>query len=211
MRRVFEGRSGMALAFVLGLVIATAGTATAAKLITGKQIKDGTISTKDLSKALRAQLQKARVPGPAGPQGPLGETGARGEAGAAGPLLDVLPSGRTLTGVYLASSDTTAPGKTIAAAVTFQVPLASGPTGHFVGLGNPVPAECAGGSAVEPRAAPGHLCVFEAGTASRTFDDFGNPENNKAGSPVGRRGFNIFFLATSSNAASLGTWAVTAP
>ena len=37
-------RRRLILAFVLGLVIATAGTATAAKLITGKQIKDGTIT-----------------------------------------------------------------------------------------------------------------------------------------------------------------------
>ena len=34
MRRVVQSRAGTVLAFVLGLVIATAGTATAAKLIT---------------------------------------------------------------------------------------------------------------------------------------------------------------------------------
>ena len=49
MRRMLQGRAGMGLAFLLGLLVATAGTATAARLITGKQIKDGTISSKDLS------------------------------------------------------------------------------------------------------------------------------------------------------------------
>ncbi len=80
MRRVLQGRAGMGLAFILGLLIATAGTATAAKLITGRQIKDGTISSKDLSKAVRAQLRKAGVPGPAGSQGPKGDQGPPGQA-----------------------------------------------------------------------------------------------------------------------------------
>ena len=62
----------MVLTFILGLVVATAGTATAARLITGKQIKDGTISQKDLSKAVRAQLAKTGIPGPPGPTGDPG-------------------------------------------------------------------------------------------------------------------------------------------
>jgi hypothetical protein len=76
------------LTFVLGLLLATAGTATAARLITGKDIKNGTITSKDLSKALRAQLRKAGTPGPAGPPGPKGDTesqGAKGDTGPQGP------------------------------------------------------------------------------------------------------------------------------
>jgi hypothetical protein len=65
----------MTLAFILGLVVATAGTATAAKLITGKQIKDGSISSKDLSKAVQAQLAKTGLAGPAGPKGDPGPAG----------------------------------------------------------------------------------------------------------------------------------------
>ncbi len=80
MRGIFRGRAGMALAFALGLLIASAGTATAAKLITGKQIKDGSISSKDLSKAVRAQLRKAGVAGPVGSQGPKGDQGPPGQA-----------------------------------------------------------------------------------------------------------------------------------
>ena len=81
MRKVFHGRAGIALAFILGLLIATAATAGAASLITGKQIKDGSISSKDLSKAVRAQLNKAAVPGPSGAPGAAGRDGAPGAAG----------------------------------------------------------------------------------------------------------------------------------
>jgi hypothetical protein len=49
-----RGRTTILLAFLAGILLASAGTATAAKLITGKQIKDGTISAKDLSKAVQA-------------------------------------------------------------------------------------------------------------------------------------------------------------
>ncbi len=89
MRRIFRGRAGMALAFILGLLIASAGTATAAKLITGKQIKDGSIGAKDLSKAVQVQLQKAGVSGPVGAPGSKGEPGAggvRGPKGDPGPV-----------------------------------------------------------------------------------------------------------------------------
>ena len=93
MRRMVDGRGGTVLAFVLGLVIATAGTATAAKLITGRQIKDGSISAKDLSKAVRAQLAKSGVPGSKGVQG------AKGDAGPPGPIQGTPASG-ALTGAY---------------------------------------------------------------------------------------------------------------
>ena len=67
-----------AVAFLVGIGVATAGTATAAQMITGKQIRNGSITAKDLSKGLRAQLG---VPGPAGPSGPSGPVGPAGPAG----------------------------------------------------------------------------------------------------------------------------------
>jgi hypothetical protein len=73
------------------LVVALAGTGAAAdavKLINGslikkntvtsKQIKDGTITTRDLAPSLRA-----RTPGVPGPAGPAGAPGPRGVAGSA--------------------------------------------------------------------------------------------------------------------------------
>lgn len=79
MRGVMRGRAGMVLAFVLGLVIATAGTATAGRLITGKQIRDGSVTPRDLSKTVRKQLARPGVPGPRGPRGETGpSTGVAG-------------------------------------------------------------------------------------------------------------------------------------
>lgn len=56
---------------VVASVIASVATAGAANLITGRQIKNGTITAKDLSKAVRAQLAKAGTPGPQGATGPV--------------------------------------------------------------------------------------------------------------------------------------------
>ena len=91
MRRAVQGRAGLALAFMLGLVIAAAGTATAASLITGRQIKDGTITRRDLAKALQRQLAAAGARGPAGPAGAPGAAGAQGAPGVTGPPGPALP------------------------------------------------------------------------------------------------------------------------
>ncbi len=98
MTRHLRGRAGSALAFALGLLIATAGTATAAKLITGSQIKDGSIGTRDLAKSVRSQLSRAGSAGSAGPQGPAGATGVagvQGPQGEPGPQGDPGPEGPT--------------------------------------------------------------------------------------------------------------------
>ena len=62
--------------------IALAGTATAAgtSLISGGQIKDGTIGLIDLSKKTKESLKGQR-----GPRGPKGDIGAKGDTGATGP------------------------------------------------------------------------------------------------------------------------------
>lgn len=67
---------------VLAVAVGAAATAGAARLITGKQIKDGSIEIKDLSTKARASLRGAT--GPAGPAGPKGETGAKGDTGPSG-------------------------------------------------------------------------------------------------------------------------------
>jgi hypothetical protein len=59
-------------AFLAGGLIATAATATASHLITGHDIKNGTITAKDLSRSLRRQIARAGRSGPQGVQGPSG-------------------------------------------------------------------------------------------------------------------------------------------
>jgi hypothetical protein len=75
----------------------------AGKLITSKQIKDGTIQTRDISRtaqnALRGQQGPQGDPGPAGPQGDPGPAGPQGDPGPAGSIVGA-PAGGDLTGTY---------------------------------------------------------------------------------------------------------------
>jgi hypothetical protein len=81
---------------IIAVVLATTGSAFAARaLITGADIKDGSITRADLSgktiKSLRGQRGPAGIngrdgfAGPEGPQGSTGPEGPRGPAGPAGP------------------------------------------------------------------------------------------------------------------------------
>jgi hypothetical protein len=74
--------SPAAVIALLALFVALSGTATAAgvALITGKQIKDGSIGLADLSPRAKAGLRGAR-----GPQGRQGVPGSQGSPGATGP------------------------------------------------------------------------------------------------------------------------------
>jgi hypothetical protein len=80
---------------ICAVLLASTGTATAARLITGKQIRDGTITgadiknrsigLQDLSRTARKGITGARGPaGPAGPPGPAGPAGPAGPPGPAG-------------------------------------------------------------------------------------------------------------------------------
>ena len=87
----------------LSLVLVTGGTAGAAKLLTGKDIKDNSITGADVrDRSLSPADFNGSVTGPAGPQGapglpgapgPKGETGAIGPVGPAGPAGPIGPSG----------------------------------------------------------------------------------------------------------------------
>jgi hypothetical protein len=108
MRRIVKRWPSPAMVVaVVALLMALSGSATAAVVLTGKQIKDGTITAKDLkNRTLGAnKLSDEAVsslkgrPGPAGPQGPAGPHGAtgpqgpQGDTGAQGPMGDPGPQG----------------------------------------------------------------------------------------------------------------------
>jgi hypothetical protein len=63
----------------------------AAQLITGKDIKNGSIAKKDLKKKLQKQLKKAGKPGPPGEQGPPGQQGPPGPPGSSGTVAYANP------------------------------------------------------------------------------------------------------------------------
>jgi hypothetical protein len=64
------------LVALVALVMASTGSAVAASLITSKQIKDGTITAKDISKKMLTQLK-----GKSGPRGAQGLQGLKGDKG----------------------------------------------------------------------------------------------------------------------------------
>jgi hypothetical protein len=74
-------------ACVVTALLVGAGTASAAKLITGGDIKNGTIQARDLAPSVKAKLNKngqAGTPGKDGATGPMGPKGDKGNPGPAG-------------------------------------------------------------------------------------------------------------------------------
>jgi hypothetical protein len=72
---------------VVAVILACAGTATAARLISGKQIKNGSITSTDIknNSLLAGDFKSGQVPsGPRGPEGPRGPAGAPGASGTNG-------------------------------------------------------------------------------------------------------------------------------
>jgi hypothetical protein len=78
MRRIrgLQPSPALVLAFV-AIVIACAGSATAASLITGRQIKNGTIKGEDLSKSLRDRLGNTYIAKVGGDGGLISQRGVR--------------------------------------------------------------------------------------------------------------------------------------
>jgi hypothetical protein len=85
MNQILSRISSAHVIALIALFISLGGSSFAAvKLTTGANIKDGSISQKDLDKALLAKLALRGQPGPQGAQGIRGLTGAMGETGAQG-------------------------------------------------------------------------------------------------------------------------------
>jgi hypothetical protein len=101
MMRLFPSRT-VVVAVVVSLLVGGIGSATAARLITGDQIKNGSIHFGDLSSKARKKLRgkKGRAGsrgarGTQGAQGAKGNTGSTGAAGAAVAYARVLANGTT--------------------------------------------------------------------------------------------------------------------
>jgi hypothetical protein len=165
----------------------------------------------------------AGAPGPrglTGPPGPQGNGGPKGEQGAAGPagprgdsFESGLPSGKTLRGVY-EIADTAATksvqDQTTAISETYAAALPAAPQLHLIADGATPPAACPG-SAADPKAAAGNLCVYESRNHTNLAEDpdvFIDALNQSEAT----LGFGIEITANSAGLYdSAGTWAVTAP
>jgi hypothetical protein len=219
--------SGSLLVALVALVMATTGSAVAASLITSKQIKDGAIQTRDISKKARMQLKGQRGPGGppgaegaqgppglAGPPGTPGPKGDNGEQGPAGPLVDALPSGKTLKGIWTVAGEASEAGSTAGGNISFQFPLASRPTKHYIGPDGVTPDGCTG-DVTDPGADPGHLCVFAAEElhATEPLICAWEHQDCQPTSAASRFGAGLIAFSTESTGQFEvdGTWAVTAP
>jgi hypothetical protein len=210
----------LALFVVLGGTSYAAVNALPKNSVGSKQVINGSLQTLDLSKKARKALKGNRGPrGFTGAQGAKGTTGAQGTQGSQGiqgppgPYVDVLPSGKSETGTFSIVDHSSGSGNHFSDNISFSIPLASAPTPHYIGPGGVPPAGCSG-SAANPGASPGHLCVF-AGYMNQVsnviiwnFAGVVNPgEANRFGADV---------LAYTSGGDQTdvelgGTWVVTAP
>jgi hypothetical protein len=105
--RSLPRRARLVLLVAALLVVCTIGGASAAALITGRQIKDGTVTGRDIrdhslrSKDVKAGVVRPGLPGPAGPAGapgPQGGVGPPGRNGLGGLTTAVSPDALTVVG-----------------------------------------------------------------------------------------------------------------
>jgi hypothetical protein len=205
-----------------GLVIAIVALVAA---LGGAAFAKGVIITKisQISPNVQKKLKgKAGPPGPAGPVGPQGAAGAQGAAGPQGekgapgerglpgeqgaqgepgPTETKLPSGKTLKGLWqFQSSDASIALMTI----NYALRVEPSPVFNLIGLGEQPTEQCPG-SAAEPKAEPGQLCLY--------VENLHNVEplvfSAGANETLGWRG-EWFPLDATKGAFGFGTWAVTA-
>jgi hypothetical protein len=223
------GKAGLIVA-VLALVLAMVGGAWAAVGLNSKQ-------KKEVAKIAKRYAGKPGVPGTQGPAGPAGKEGPQGKEGPAGeegqqgkpgedgtfstePLLE----GQTLTGVWSASGGA---GDVSWASISFPIEVSPAPTLYWEphGLGaafKDVPGgslslatteefeEACPGSAGEPQALSGNLCIYA--NPATEFEAFVNVtyvgEHLTAPSRYGTA--VPYEMPATKSGFARGTWAVTA-
>jgi hypothetical protein len=175
--------------------------------------------------------------GATGPAGPVGPAGAQGPPGTTG-FTKTLPSEQTETGSWSFSSDATT-GNHIFASLSFNIPLhepLNASQVHYInsagkeitGGNRGVPSASCSGSAEEPTARPGNLCVYETATLGVVYVGEVNEEEGASteifpsgaiptslggsGVGAGTSGATIQVTPNNQEAEHLGwgTWAVTA-
>jgi hypothetical protein len=120
-----------------------------------------------------------------------------------------LPRGRTVRGGYVVR-DFAAGMSPSAANISFGFTLRSAPTPHLIEAGDPPTSACPG-TPSNPRAAVGHLCIYEAAFSNiASYTIVG--QTTGVANTASRWG--AVLRVTSAGAggfSTMGTWAVTAP
>jgi hypothetical protein len=230
------GTAGLIVA-ILALVVALAGTAFAAAGLTSTQKKEVKKIAKQFAGKNGATGPAGPVGAPgaagkdgaaglngtngtagqAGTTGPTGKTGPTGTTGATGQFeLAALPTNATLKGTW-SFHGTTGDTNGVLTNITFNVPLAAALDASHVHWaeeanfadfdeGGPGTIGCTG-SAQDPTAPSGHLCVYKTVVASSTFQgilklDLATPGASVPGAILG-------FSTSANGAIGAGSWAVT--
>jgi hypothetical protein len=199
------GTAGLVVAIV-ALIAALAGTAFAAvDKLSGAEKKEVKKIAKQFAGKPGAQgltgSQGAKGdPGPKGDQGERGLEGPEGEEGPPGPTETTLPAGKTMTGVW---GFTNTGVEQAYAQMSFPLRYQGEPEVHFMPSGEAPTTECPG-SVSEPKAAAGHLCIYEKNSLNATPSEFITDDEVHSGLLLV---FNIENIA--NLAVAHGTWALT--
>jgi hypothetical protein len=103
--------------------------------------------------------------GATGATGEPGAPGNEGPTGPPGPFPSTLPEGDTITGAYSVSGGGEESKERLGfATISFPYRLVTAPTAKFIAHGESDPAGCSG-SAGDPTAANGYLCVYEGASS----------------------------------------------
>ncbi len=150
--------------------------------------------------------------GPAGAKGETGEAGPKGESGAPGAKGEPwspnsqLPSGATETGSWAAEIGE---NQSRSVSLSFPIQLAGELEAADVHI---APNAACPGSAKEPKATPGNLCVyvgFNSGSKAKAEAIF-NPAADSITPGAATGGAVLLVYSPESEARAYGTWAVTA-
>ena len=219
----FMPSPAMAIAFA-ALLAACTGLAVAAGS-SGQVIhacankKTGALRIANTSKCRHGELPvRWNLTGPKGLRGPAGATGATGAIGPQGnpgTTSDVLPSGKTERGWFLADR-IAAEGEILGTSITFNLQLPSAPAVAYVDIKGAPTANCPG-SLSNPQAAPGKLCLYvnyrtnvePAGVYTFGIDAISSNEEDNTADPFGAQIYGKAILK--GRAVYNGTYAVTAP
>jgi hypothetical protein len=147
-----------------------------------------------LKKLVKTEVTK-QLRNKQGPAGPAGPSGTSFDANA------TLPSGQTLTGVWILTAGAGSVGNELISFVP-HLPGDLGPGSVHRNTGGST-TDCPGPGA----AAAGHFCLYERISTLSSFSGIFNPATGGAGAD--RRGAQVSYTGPTGSAA--GTWAVTAP
>jgi hypothetical protein len=137
--------------------------------------------------------------------------GEAGTGGGGGGYVETLPEGKSESGIWSFKGEGGEGSQKVP--ISFPIPIAPAPANvTYVGEGTGT-GGCEGGTAAEPKALPGNLCVYTGGSnAALTLPSefaFTNPETSAEG--AGKRGTIIKFTGTTPESYGYGTWIYTAP